>query len=416
MTIEKMVARRAIESLRNGVPSGAAVRALGWHHASQLSQFDSLLENAKADSSGTRGKMVVGEFGTGKSHLLGYLEQRALKDNFVVSRVVISKETPLFQPERVLAAALREGRIPGARGAILHELAPRLDFSSRKADGLARWSVGAPGMLAASLHLYERSVELADDELLSRIVDWWAGEKLAPTDVKKAIGKIQATQAFEVKAIKASELIPHRIELVANVIKAVGFSGWLILLDEVELIGRYSRLQRAKSYAELARWFGLSGTNAPSLACIATVTGDFTTKVLDGGSDGMDDRQRIPEFLRSRNKTGDNELAEMAELGIDAIDNPSSIYLLGPDAALLSATKLRVAEVYGSAFDWTPPQESPSIMSTTTPMRTYIKTWIYAWDLARLGITQRASIEFEELIQSYELDDALQAALEDDLE
>ena len=159
-------------------------------------------------------------------------------------------------------------------------------------------------MLAASLHLYERSVELADDELLARVIDWWAGEKLAPTDVKAGLRKLRAQQAFDVKAVKAADLIPHRIALVANVIKAVGFSGWLILLDEVELIGRYSRLQRAKSYAELARWFGSGTGAAPSLACIATVTGDFTAKVLDGGSDGLDDRQRVPEFLRGRNKTG----------------------------------------------------------------------------------------------------------------
>jgi hypothetical protein len=416
MSIDQMAARRAIESLRNGVPSGAAVRALGWHHASQLNKFDALLESAKNDGPGPRGTMVVGEFGTGKSHLLGYLEQRALQENFVVSRVVISKETPLFQPARVLAAALREGRVPGARGAILHELAPRLEFGSRRADGLAQWGVSAPGMLAASLHLYERSVELADDELLARVVDWWAGEKLAPSDVKAGLRKLRAQQAFDVKAIKATDLIPHRIELAANVIKAVGFSGWLILLDEVELVGRYSRLQRAKSYAELARWFGNGGSKSPSLACIATVTGDFSTKVLDGGADGLGDRERIPDFLRGRSKAGDSELADLAEIGIDAIDNPSSIFLQGPDASLLSATKSRVAEVYAAAFGWTPPQDSPSVMSTTTPMRTYIKTWIYAWDLARLGITQRPSIEFEALTQSYEPDDALQATLEDDLE
>ena len=30
--------------------------------------------------------------------------------------------------------------------------------------------------------------------------------------------------------------------------------GWLLLFDEVELIGRYTLLQRGRSYAELARW------------------------------------------------------------------------------------------------------------------------------------------------------------------
>ncbi len=413
--LDPLVARRAIESLRNGVPSGASVRALGWDNQSQIRRFDTLLADARSSASGNRGAMVVGEFGTGKSHLLGFLEQRAFEANFVVSRVVISKETPLFQPERVLAAALRDGRVPAARGAVLHELAPRLDFRASTSDGLARWAIAAPGMLAASLHLYERSVELADDELLARVVDWWSGEKLAPTEVKAGLRRLGSQQAFDVKAIKAADLLPRRVELVANIIKAVGFAGWLILLDEVELIGRYSRLQRAKSYAELARWFGGSLT-APSLACIATVTGDFSAKVLDGGDAGLDDRQRVPQFLRGRGKVGDTELADRAEAGIAILDDPSAIFLSGPDRSSLDATKQRVAEVYSAAFGWAPPTEPATLISTTTPMRTYIKTWIYGWDLARLGITHRPSIQAETLTQSYEHDDALESVPEADEE
>lgn len=413
MTLDPLTARRAVESLRNGVPSGAAVRALGWDHSAQLEKFDSLLERSRTNAPNTRGMMVVGEFGSGKSHLLGYLEQRALQRNFVVSRIVVSKETPLFQAERVLAAALREGRVPKARGAMLHELMTRLNFDSPETEDLVRWSTSAPGMLAASLHLHKECIALQNDELLARVIDWWSGEKLTPTDVKAGLRKLSASQAFDVRAVKSIELIRFRIELVANVIKAAGFSGWLVLLDEVELIGRYSRLQRAKSYAELARWFGDGTSGAPSVACIATVTGDFSAKVLDGGTDGLDDRRSIPDFLRRRNKTGDEELAILAERGIDALDDPGSIYLEGPDISMLGVTKSRVADVYATAFDWSPPRESPSLMSTTTPMRTYIKTWIYAWDLARLGITQRPSIESETLTQSYDPDDALEVEAEE---
>ena len=41
--------------------------------------------------------MIAGGFGAGKSHLLGYLQELALAENFIVSWVVISKETPLFR-------------------------------------------------------------------------------------------------------------------------------------------------------------------------------------------------------------------------------------------------------------------------------------------------------------------------------
>ena len=46
----------------------------------------------------------------------------------------------------------------------------------------------------------------------------------------------------------------QRFRFVPRLMAAAGYKGWIVLLDEVELIGRYSLLQRAKSYAEVARW------------------------------------------------------------------------------------------------------------------------------------------------------------------
>ena len=55
------------------------------------------------------GMLVAGDFGTGKSHLLGYLESQALAQNFVCSRVVVSKETPLFDMDKMYKAAVENG-------------------------------------------------------------------------------------------------------------------------------------------------------------------------------------------------------------------------------------------------------------------------------------------------------------------
>ena len=46
----------------------------------------------------------------------------------------------------------------------------------------------------------------------------------------------------------------QRLRFAAKLLAAAGYAGWVVLFDEVELIGRYSLQQRAKSYAELARW------------------------------------------------------------------------------------------------------------------------------------------------------------------
>ena len=96
--------RQAVEALRNGVPNRAAVEILGCNRPQVESRFDDLLLKAIASENspeGTLGMLVSGDFGSGKSHLLSFLEHRALAEGFACSRVAISKETPLYKLESV---------------------------------------------------------------------------------------------------------------------------------------------------------------------------------------------------------------------------------------------------------------------------------------------------------------------------
>lgn len=407
--LDRVAARRTVESLRSGVPSSAAIHSLGWADVGQVQKLKELLAKVTAGTAGGCGLLIKGDFGTGKSHLLAYLEQLALNENFVVSRIVISKETPLFKPDKVNAAAVRDGKVPGNRGAVLHELAPRIDFRGHLAEGLLNWAKRVPGMLAGSIHLMKHKVELGDDELIARIVDWWSGEKLAPTDVKTGLRKLGLQKDFEIRAIKAYEMADLRIALTSHIIRAAGFAGWAILLDELELIGRYSPLQRANSYAQLACWYGMGGEHtALPIVCVGTIAGDFVVRILDSGPDGRGDRDRLPALLTRRVRPGSAELAARAIKGMELIDSPRALYLVGPDDTILRHTHDRVLDVYRTAFDWTPPAAVPKFVATTTPMRTYIKTWIYNWDLIRLGVTSRPVIATETLNQSYEEDVALE--------
>ena len=89
------------------------------------------------------GTLVAGDFGTGKSHLLGYLETRALARNFVCSRVVVSKETPLFDMDKMFRAAVENGRVPGVTGQMVEEITQKLDYNSQSYAELLR--LGQPG-------------------------------------------------------------------------------------------------------------------------------------------------------------------------------------------------------------------------------------------------------------------------------
>lgn len=410
--LDPIQARRAVESLRSGVPSAAAIRALGWPHERHDEMIRGLLERSASGSENNLGILVKGDFGAGKSHLLRHVESIALDANFAVSRVVISKETPLFQPDKVFAAAVREGTVPGRRGSIIHELVDGLDLRSSQASGLIEFGMRSPGLVGASIAIRERSAQLADDELLARIYDWWAGEKIQVSDVKRGLKQVGLAQAYDVKSVKVADLVPLRIALTSHLIRASGYSGWLILLDELELVGRYSRLQRARSYAQLASWFGEGQRLGTNIACVGTITPDFSLAVLDAGDGSMDDRDGVGSWLRARGKDGDTTLARDAEVGMALIDDAPSIMLSGPDDEVLRRTYERVAEVYTQAFNWTVPRSEPRVLAGTTPMRTYVKTWIFGWDLERLGVTSAPTFETETITSSYEEDTDLEKASE----
>ena len=137
--------RRALEALRNGVPNGDAVAVLGCNQPAVEREFNTLLSRVSPpdgseipDSS--LGMLVAGDFGSGKSHLLGYLETQALAQNFVCSRVVISKETPLFDLEKVFKAAVGNARVPGITGQMVEETAQKLDYNSPGYAAFFRWA------------------------------------------------------------------------------------------------------------------------------------------------------------------------------------------------------------------------------------------------------------------------------------
>ena len=80
-----IVARRAIEALRAGVPSRDAVAALGSGQSAIEDRFLALCAGAAGGTAG--GLLLGGGFGAGKSHLLEHLAQIAA---FLRKRIAVA--------------------------------------------------------------------------------------------------------------------------------------------------------------------------------------------------------------------------------------------------------------------------------------------------------------------------------------
>ena len=282
--------RRALEALRNGVPNGDVVATLGSNQTQVEDSFRAMLDTAAGGSApveSSRGMLVAGDFGSGKSHLLGYLETIALERGFPCSRVVISKETPLFEMDKVYKSAVEKGRVPGVTGPMVDEVARKLNYDSEGYAEFYRWANREDNdlhrILPATLAVYERD---DDQERLREITNFWSGERVQLRAVRDGLRHIGLLESYPFRAPRVRDLPPQKLRFVLELLKAAGYPGWVILMDEIELVANYSVLQRGRSYAELARWMGQAMEERyPGLVMVGTVTGDFASVVLDDKGD-----------------------------------------------------------------------------------------------------------------------------------
>src|ERR1039458_1722922 len=181
-----MEARRIIEALRCGVPNAHAVGALGCRQPAVERRFDGLISQPQAVPCGL---LIKGGFGTGKSHTLEFLHQRALQRKFVCSKITINKETPLHDPLKLFRAAAESAIVPGRCGNGIREAARTIDFASKRYRELCDWAHSAnpsvDARLAASLLIFESSK--ADAETRDRIMQFWTGDPLGASYVRDCL-------------------------------------------------------------------------------------------------------------------------------------------------------------------------------------------------------------------------------------
>ncbi len=408
--------RRALEALRSGVPNNPAVNILGCEQPQIQSPFVEMLEQAAAQDSSrpiSSGLMVSGGFGSGKSHLLTHLEHLALEQGFVCSKVTVSKETPLYDLGKVFKSAVDSGRMPDKSGMLIEELGHALKPDTEKYVDFFRWADntaanGLSPMFPATLQIYERS---HDFELNREIECFWAGDKIRMAHVKAGLRQIGQQHNYTFRAPRVSDLPPQHLRFFTHLIKAAGYPGWVVLLDEIELVASYSLLQRGRSYAELTRWCGQGSESYPGLVSVGTVTDDFAAVVIDPAGKKKD-RDYVEPKLRERNA----HLVRDALIGMELLER-DCVSLNPPAETEVREIVEKLRQIYSEAYDW----QAPSLPQDETPtagyqnrMRYKIRTAINQWDLMRHYPDDRLHAEGDEFIHSYNEDRDLERASRDD--
>ena len=379
---------------------------LGCNQPKAENQFKDLLTRA-ADSdnppSGALGMLVSGDFGTGKSHLLTHLEHQALSQGFVCSKVAISKETPFYDLGKMFKSAVDNGRMPNRNGRLIEELGQALKPDSLGYANFFQWANetkfnGLSQMFAASLLVHERSMDL---ELNTEIENFWAGDRILISRVKRGLRQIGQMKSYSFRAPKAADLPPQRLRFVVELIKAAGYKGWVVLLDEIELVGSYSILQRGRSYAELARWLGhASGETYPGLVVVGTVTGDFASEIISPGGTKKD-----RDYVAAKLETRHGDKVDRAVSGMNLLER-TCMPLNTPTPADVQSTVNRLREIYDAAYDWRAPEQAGRVGGAGIwgRMRYQVRAAINEWDLLRLYPDSRPETEGNEYRTKYDED------------
>ena len=251
--------------------------------------------------------------------------------------------------------------------------------------------------------------ERVDDLFLGNEIEaFWAGSRILKSKVNDGLRQIGQYQNFRFKMPKVAELPPQQLRFALELIKGAGYRGWVILLDEIELIGSYSLLQRGRSYAELARWMGqVSGEDYPGLIVVGTVTDDFATAIIS-----PDGQKKDHDYIRPKMEANPrySSIAGRAVIGMHLLER-QCVPLRPPESDDVAATVEKLQTLYSDAYSW----EAPPIDAQAGGagiygrMRYQVRRAINEWDLLRLRPDSRPETEALEFTTSYEENRDLEA-------
>ncbi len=265
---------------------------------------------------------------------------------------------------------------------------------------------GVSALFPATLLLHERLSN--DPDLVEDVTNFWSGEPLPVARIRQGLRQCGAEAAYTVRAVPVRQLAGERFAFLARMILGAGYAGWVLLIDEVELVGRYSLLQRGRSYAELARWMGhVEEQGYPGLTAVAAITDDFDINVLKEKGDS----EYVGPKLRDKGTEEMAVLAARAETGMRIIER-EALRLQPPTEANPQRTYALVKRIHGTHSGGTPDVEGGNL-ATRRAMRSYLRRWINEWDLLRIYPEADLHTEEEELRPSYGEDDALEVEPED---
>lgn len=227
-----------LEALRLGTVPASGLELYTVGRDRELARVDADLA-ACAEGPGAA-RIFLGDYGTGKTHLLECIASRALEQGFAVGMVALDPvDVPASNPRRVYRGLMKGLRHPKVDGVQVQGtgLLPLLERALTVESQALQTRFLDPEVphpyLTPALKLLAR----IDEEDTADVVEWLEG---APQEHTPEMNR--RFRLYNQRALPAmmdyrpwAHIYAHLISGIAGLCKAVGYSGLVILLDEGEL-------------------------------------------------------------------------------------------------------------------------------------------------------------------------------------
>lgn len=288
MMLSPMRRSKVLNALRNGAVPEDGLDLLAVGYTPQfVKAIDEMLEHVGAG--GGAFKAIRGEYGTGKTFTVRWIEERARQMGFATAEVQISEtETPLHKLHTIYRRAMEhlatESMPDGAFQNVVDSWLYRLERDVEDLHGslsahrleqeitglmekrLANVSKHAP-QFAAALRGYQDALARSDYPTATGLLAWLAGQPNIGQGVKK--------HASLTGAIDHSSALSF-LEGLLTVLRDSGHKGLVLVLDEVETLQRARSDSRERSLNALRQLIDyVADGRYPGLCVIITGTPSF---------------------------------------------------------------------------------------------------------------------------------------------
>ena len=355
--------RRIIESLRSGVPSRLIGSFFSSSRRNLLDKIDRELDTT-ISSSKSRGRIITGKYGEGKTHLLNTVFSMAEKRDMVVTLLPLSKETPFNNIPILYKKMIENTYLPGYVTPDIFREMEKISANSEKGRDFLSFAQNSlnTDRLYFVLKAYLNSRDSDDHFILQSDL---AGDTAPASLIRSFYSKYcHETMKSRTRFIKSRDILDY-FRFMSHMFRVLGYSGWVVLFDESELIGRLGKQSRMKAYRHI-NYFLNPGPQTESVYSLFAFTSSFAEDVIQGKHD-MDNARLLPDDEPARKEI----ITALTE-----IENAQELKALS-DTELAKLME-NIISVYETAFSWKCPVERDQIIRKCIKIGFLLRTKIRA--------------------------------------